>query len=29
MTWQPTPPQQSLGENPFIPDNASGIHVVN
>ena len=26
---QPTPPQQSLGETAFVPDNASGIHVVN
>jgi hypothetical protein len=26
---QPTPPQQSLGENSFIPDITSGIHVVN
>jgi hypothetical protein len=24
-----TPPQQSLGENAFIPDNSSGIHLVN
>ena len=26
---QPTPPQQSLGENSFIPDITSGIHVFN
>jgi len=26
---QPTPPQQSLGENSFIPDITSGIHVGN
>lgn len=26
---QPTPPQQSSGETAFIPDNSSGIHVVN
>ena len=28
-TPQPTPPQQSLGENSFIPDITSGIHVFN
>lgn len=26
---QPTPPQQSLGETGFVPDNSGGIHVVN
>ena len=26
---QPAPPQQSLGENAFLPDSSSGIHVVN
>ena len=26
---QSPPPQQSLGENSFIPDTTSGIHVVN
>ena len=26
---QPAPPQQSLGENAFVPDSSSGIHVVN
>ena len=26
---QPTPPQQSFGENSFLPDITSGIHVFN
>jgi len=26
---QPTPPQQSLGETPFVPDTSAGANIVN